>query len=145
MSDRSLNPCDTAAMPRDELFRTPRAVDSMNVVLTQRALTPQEVAFLANRGNVNVPDYVVRFAPELRFTQDSASQGYPMSAQPFFDRLTKDSNGHVIGSTPIAMFAPAFRAASSRCLPGCSSGGQAISSRKSSCAEASIQDDSTLL
>ena len=29
-------------MPRDELFRTPRAVDSMNVVLTKRALTPQE-------------------------------------------------------------------------------------------------------
>ena len=79
-------------------------VDS--IILHDRALTPQEVAFLANRGNVNAPDYVVRFAPELRFTQDSASQGYPMSAQPFFDRLTKDSNGYPIampGDSPLGV------------------------------------------
>ena len=45
----------------------------------------------------------------------------------------------------MAMFAPAARAASSRGFAGCNSRGQAISSRKPNRADASIQDDSTLL
>jgi Concanavalin A-like lectin/glucanases superfamily len=76
------------------------------IMLHDRVLTPQEVKYLANRGNVAPPDYVVRFAPELRFTRDSASQGYPMSAQPFFDHLTKDSNGYPVampGDAPVGV------------------------------------------
>jgi hypothetical protein len=39
-------------------------------------------------------DLVARFAPELKF--DRAAQGYPMSPQPFFDKLTKDSDGNPV-------------------------------------------------
>jgi hypothetical protein len=77
-----------------------------DIVLHNRALTPQEVTFLANHGDFDPPDYVVRFAPELRFTRDSASQGYPMSAQPFFDRLTKDGDGYPVampGDSPLGV------------------------------------------
>jgi hypothetical protein len=76
------------------------------IMLHDRVLSPEEVVFLANRGNINPPDYVVRFAPELRFTQNSGAFGYPMSAQPFFDLLDKDSNGYPIskpGSTPVGI------------------------------------------
>jgi len=76
------------------------------IMLHDRMLTPQEVKYLANRGNIAPPDYVVRFAPELRFTRDSASQGYPMSAQPFFDRLTKDRSGNPVtmpGDSPLGV------------------------------------------
>ena len=50
-----------------------------------------------------------------------------------------------LGSSLTTMRAPAARARASRLAEGCSSSGQAISSSKSKRAEASIQDDSTLL
>ncbi len=37
-----------------------------------------------------VPDYVVKFAPELR--HDRASKGYPMSAQEFYDAMLLDTS-----------------------------------------------------
>jgi hypothetical protein len=49
-------------------------------------------------------DLVARFAPELRF--DRAAQGYPMSPQPFFDKLTKDKDGNPVnmpGSDPLGV------------------------------------------
>jgi len=67
--------------------------DVDQVVLHDRALTPEEVRFLADRGLLAPPDYVVKFAPQLRFTKDSARWGYPMSAQTFFNALPKDANG----------------------------------------------------
>lgn len=49
-------------------------------------------------------DLARKFAPQLRF--DRAAVGYPMSAQPFFDRLAKDRDGNPVfmpGSAPIGV------------------------------------------
>jgi hypothetical protein len=44
--------------------------------------------------NLAGKDLVTRFAPELKF--DRAAQGYPMSPQPFFDKLPKDGDGNPV-------------------------------------------------
>lgn len=56
--------------------------------------------------NMGVPDYVIKFAPQLRFTRYAAQYGYPMSAQPFFDRLPKGANGYPVempGKAPLGV------------------------------------------
>jgi hypothetical protein len=38
-------------------------------------------------------EFVQRFAPELRFDRAASQYGYPMSAQPFYDKMPKDEHG----------------------------------------------------
>lgn len=49
----------------------------------------QSVPLKAKR--IEAPDFVQRFAPELRF--DRASVGYPMSAQPFYEEIKRAESG----------------------------------------------------
>lgn len=47
---------------------------------------------------------VARFAPELKF--DRAAQGFPMSPQPFFDKLAKDAYGNPVKMPGDAQLGP---------------------------------------